>query len=179
MSIGSMAIQPGVLALTPTFLFSAGLSFFICRMEITRLLQRFNRLIHILLLLMIITWKFPTGILGAINNTAVIASWLPSFLSLSNAKLFPVSGCWPLLYIIFLGSSSPVCTWQISFHPWALGSDVTSSEGPSQRQPLPHPSWQSITFFFFPFLAAPLNTWDLSSLTRDQTCVLCTGRAES
>ena len=135
-----MAIQPGVLALTQTFLFSAGLSFFICRMEITRLLQRFNRLIHKLLLLMIITWKFPTGILRAINNPAVTASSLPSFLSLSNVRLFPVSGCWPLLYIIFLGSSSPV------LHMADLLSSLSSRlMSPPQRgllknspSPIPH-----------------------------------------
>ena len=32
---------------------------------------------------------------------------------------------------------------------------------------------------FFKFLATPRGMWDLSSLTRDRTCALCIGRAES
>ena len=116
---------------TPTLPFSACLSFLIYRMGITGLLQGLNKLIHILLLLlMIITWKSPPkGILRAIKNSAVIQSWLPSFLSLSNAKLFPASELWPLLY--HLRNLFPSLVHGRPPHPWALGSDVTSSEGPS------------------------------------------------
>lgn len=84
------------------------------------------------------------GILSVIKNTAIFQTWLPSFLYLSSTRIFLPRGFGPCC-IIFPETSCPSLVMVGPFHPWAILSNVTASEGPSQKQPLLQPQILAIT----------------------------------
>ena len=62
-----------------------------------------------------------------------------------------------------------------------LGRECKEENVRSRKRRLPPTNSLILFFFFFLFffLATPHGMWDLSSLTRDQTCAPCSGSTES